>query len=272
MTPLTALLALAALVCAGCGGGASANEVLAETADNLNEVRSGDLTLRVAVGAEGGERVGIELDGPFAFSSGGGLPLADVEVTQTAGDERTTLTFISTGEDVFVRVGEETYELPRAEAERLRGVGGEPTDGGGFSELRIEDWFGDAELDDGGRVGGVETDRVSARLDVVNAANDLLALARAFGGVDAQALEGASAEGLRRAVESATVEVLTGEEDRLLRRLAIDARFRADVPPELETTLGSFGGARFTLELGIANPNRPVSVEEPANAQPYPGG
>jgi hypothetical protein len=266
---LAGLLAIVALACVGCGGGKSANEVLSDTADNLSEIRSGDLSLRLAVAAEGGEQVGVELDGPFAFSEGGELPVADVEVTQIAGNERTTLTFISTGESAFVQVGEETFELPRAEAERLRGVGGEPQ-GGGLEELRIEDWFGDAEVSDGGEIGGAETDRVSATLDVVSAANDLLELARAFGGIDAQALEGASAEQLRRAVEAATVEVYTGEDDRLLRRLAIDARLRADVPPEIEGTLGALGGARFTLELGIANPNRPVSVEEPEDARPYP--
>jgi hypothetical protein len=267
---LAGLLATVALACVGCGGGESANEVLSDTADNLSEIRSGDLSLRLVVATEGGEQVGVELDGPFAFSEGGELPVADVEVTQIAGNERTTLTFVSTGESAYVQVGDETFELPGAEAERLRGVGAEPQSGGGLEELRIEDWFGDAEVSDGGEIGGVNTDRVSATLDVVSAANDLLELARAFGGIDGRALEGASAEQLQRAVESATVDVYTGEDDRLLRRLAIDARLRADVPPEIEGTLGTLGGARFTLELGIANPNRPVSVEEPENAQPYP--
>ncbi|HEV3407780.1 MAG TPA: hypothetical protein VG079_03735, partial [Gaiellaceae bacterium] len=267
---LAALLAVAAVVCVGCGGGANANEVLSETAENLGEIRSGDLSLRLVVAAAGGEQVGVELAGPFAFPEGEELPLADVEVTRIAGEERTTVRFISTGERAYVEVGEETFELPGAQAERFRGARGGGTNGGGLAELRIEDWFGDAELSDGGEVGGAETDRVSARLDVVAAANDLLELARAFGGVDARALRGASADQLQRAVESATIVVHTGEDDRLLRRLAIDARLRPDVPPELDDTLGTFGRARFTLELGIANPNRPVSVEEPENAQPYP--
>jgi hypothetical protein len=267
---LTGLLAAAALVWVGCGGGASANEALSETADNLGKIRSGDLSLRLAVEATGGEQVGFELEGPFAFSEREQLPVAEIDVTQIAGDERTTITFLSTGEAAYVRIGEETFELPRAQTERLRGVGGEPESGGGLAALRIEDWFGDAELSDGGEVGGAETDRVSAKLDVVSAANDLLELARAFGGIDAQALEGASAEQLERAVDSASIDVFTGEEDRLLRRLVIDARLGADLPPELEEAAGAFGGARFALELGIADPNRPVSVEEPEDAQPYP--
>jgi hypothetical protein len=40
--------------------------------------------------------------------------------------------------------------------------------------------------------------------------------------------------------------------------------------PSSRTRLERSGG-QFMLELGIANPNRDVSVEEPPNAQPYPG-
>jgi hypothetical protein len=265
---LAGSLALLALALSACTHGPDAQEVLSETAANLGKIRSGDVSLRLAVAARGGERAGFELEGPVALAERGKLPVAEVEYAQLAGDERATVTFVSTGERAFVGIGDDVYALPSEDVEDLRG---ETVGAGGLDELRIEDWFQKPELSDGGDVGGVETDRITADIDVVAAANDLLELARQLGAANVETIEGASAEQLRRGVEAATIEVFTGEDDRLLRRLVIDARLRADVPPEVEDALGTFGGARFTLELGIANPNRPVSVEEPEDAQPYPG-
>ena len=266
-----ALLALVALAVAGCGGGPSAQEVLSETAANLGKIRSGDVSLRLVVAAKGGEQAGFELEGPLALAEEGKLPVAEVEYTQIAGEESSTVTFLSTGERAFVEVAGETYELPAEQVEELRGGGG-GTAAGGLGAVEIEDWFEDPELSDGGEVGGADTDRISARLNVVNAANDLVEIARQLGGSDLQPLEGASAEQLERAIESARIEVFTGADDRLLRRLVIDAELRAEVPPEVEEALGTFGGARFSLDLTIADPNRPVSVQEPEDAEPFPGG
>ncbi|HEX2111418.1 MAG TPA: hypothetical protein VHF67_07680, partial [Gaiellaceae bacterium] len=124
---------------------------------------------------------------------------------------------------------------------------------------------------DGGSVGGAETDRVEADLDVVATANDLLELSESLGGDVGAPLAGESAEQLRRAVESATVEVYTGKDDRLLRRLVVEARFRAAPPPELADAFAGLPTAEFRLELTIAEPNSQVSVEEPPNARPFPG-
>jgi len=264
---LFAALAVAASAC----GSPSADDVLAETAENLGEIESGMLVLRLVVSSEG-EDVGFTLDGPFALAkSEDDLPVAEVEYTQIAGAEAASVLFISTGEKAFVRVGEETYELPPEQVDELRGASGSLDGGGGLEELRIGDWFEEPKLSEDGEVGGAETDRVRASLDVVAAANDLIELARAFGGTDVSKLEGSSARQLERAVEKATIEVFTGADDRLLRRLVIDADLEADVPPELEDVLGRLPGAAFHLELTISNVNEPVRVEEPADAQPFPG-
>jgi hypothetical protein len=265
---LACILAVLAVALTACGQGPNAQDVLSQTAANLDEIRSGDLSLRLIVAARGGEQAGFELAGPVALAKEGALPVAEIEYTQIAGDERAAVAFISTGERAYVEIGETVYALRPGQVDELRG-GGAAT--GGLGELRIEDWFVEPELSGGGEVGGTETDRIAADVDVVAAANDLIQLARELGAANVDRIEGESATQLRRSVESATIEVYTGEEDRLLRRLAIDARLRADVPREVEEALGTFGGARFTLELGIADPNRPVSVEAPENARPYPG-
>jgi hypothetical protein len=262
---------LAATACGGGGGGGgSATDVLAETARNMGEIRSGDLSLRLVVSSEDAE-VGFELEGPFALAEEGKLPVAEVEYTKIAGDETATATFLSTGDRAYVDVEGQTYELPDEQAESLRGVGGGGDGDGGLGELRIDDWLVNPELGEGDEVGGDSTDRITAEVDPVAVANDLLALVGDLGGGAAVGrLEGGSAQQLERAVESATIEVLTGEDDRILRRLTLQAELSADVPAELREQLSELPGASFELVLELASPNEPVEVEEPTDAQPLP--
>jgi hypothetical protein len=265
--PLLTLALVLAL--AGCGGetsgSSSPEDALAETAANLGEIRSGELLLEVTASADEDE-VGFRLEGPFAFAeSEGELPVAELEYTQIAGDREATVTFVSTGERAWVVSDGEAQEITEtAPLESLRGSGSGGGGGGpGLGELGIGDWFVDPEISDGGEVGGAETDEISSELDVVAAANDLLALLQALGRDGPEELDERSAEQLRRAVESATVEVWTGKEDRLLRRLVADASFEAEPPEELRDALGDVPRAALHLELGISDPNGDVSVEPP---------
>jgi hypothetical protein len=271
LAPLLVALTLAPTL-AGCGGGGS-EDVLSETASNLGEIESGVLVLRVLVEGTGDVegQVGFELDGPFALAKEGKLPLAEIAYRKIAGDETAEATFISTGERAFVETAGQTYELPDAMVAGLRAPEGGGQAVEGLEELEIGDWIIEPETTDGGQVGGAETDRIRSRLDVVAAVNDMLELARRLGAPDLGKLEGDGAEQLRRSVRSSSIDVFTGREDRLLRRLAIDVEFGATGPPELEQVLGELGGAHVVFDLEIGEPNEPVEVAAPTDAQPFPG-
>lgn len=268
---LPLVCALVVLLLSGCGGSDS-GDALSETAGNLDEIRSGTLTLRVLVEGSGQfeGRAGFELHGPFAFGASGKLPQADMEYRRIAGAQETRAGFVSTGDSVFVESGGQTYRLPDSMVAGLRSQESE-SDESGLRELDIGDWMVDPQVSDGGAVGGAETDRVSSKLDVVAAVNDLLEVVRGVGVADLGRLTGRSAEQLRRAVKSSSVDVWTGKDDRLLRKLEIRADFAASGPAELEQALGQLGGARVTFLLEIDDPNEPVHVEAPADAVPYPG-
>lgn len=265
-----ALVAVCALVAGCAGGGESADEVLSETAAKLDEIRSGTLHLDFRIdprGPAGVQEFGFALDGAFALGGAGPLPVADIEYTQTVGDDSATVTLISTGTKAFVRTQGRTYELPAEQAEQLRGAAGQLQAGAGLGEFAIDEWIEDADVDDGGEVGGAETDRVRAELDVVEAVRDFVALARELG-QDVGPLRDADAERLADSVRSSRFEVYTGKDDRLLRRLELEIDFGLDVPRELRGALGSLVGARVRFELGVDDPNRPVRVAEPENALP----
>jgi hypothetical protein len=98
-------------------------------------------------------------------------------------------------------------------------------DQGSANGTYVNDAIRSAESSDDGDVGGTDTDKIEADLDVVAAVNDLVELARGFGGPDLDPIEGAEAEQLRSAVGDAKLQVWTGDDDRLLRRLRIEADF-----------------------------------------------
>ena len=261
-----------ALALAGCGGGGGdPQRALAETANNLEQIRSGTMTVKLEIDPRGdveAERFGFEINGPFAFRDRGS-PLADVEYTQRVGDNEATVKIVSTGDRAFVVVDDQAYELPEDRAAGLRSAGAALGSDGGLSRFEIDDWVKGGELEDGDEIGGDETDKVEAELDVVSAVNDLIELAGAFGRPGLRPLRGADAEQLEEAVESSKLELWTGKDDRLLRRLKLELEFGFDVPEVLRRSFGEIVGAKVMFELGVERPNEPVRVAAPENPRPY---
>jgi hypothetical protein len=264
-----ALLAGSALLLAGCGG-PSADSVLSDTAANLGKIRSGTLHASVLVTPRGGAGTnpfGFKLEGPFALGAAGSLPVLRVAYTQIANGKSATVTILSTGRKAYVQTGGKTYELPESQAEQLRSAAGEVRSAGSLSQFAIDSWIDDPHTSDGSEVGGAETDKVTADLDVVAVVTDLLRLARAFGR-DVPQLGEADTKRLADSVRDSSFVLYTGKDDRLLRRLELAADLGLDVPPDLRRALGELVGAKVDFTLGVDDPNHPVTVPEPEGALP----
>jgi hypothetical protein len=262
MRALVPLLAVLALAPAACGGdGDDAQSILAETSAKLGEIRSGDLGMEVVFAARDGGQAGFTLEGPFALRPGQ-LPEAQLDYTQIAGEQTMTQTFIAAGGKAYVRIGGTTYELPQ---ETAAGIGSTVGSSGGLGAIDLTSWVQDPALGSGEEIGGDVTERISADLNVSATVNTLMQIASQLGGSQPlAALSGTSAEQVENAVASARIDVWTGSEDRLLRRLQI----ALDFAPSAEKVRDLLGTSLdFTLE--IANPNEPVSVEEPTDVQPF---
>lgn len=261
-----ALLA-AGLVVSGCGGNeGGATPALRETADRLGTIRSGVITFSMEVDPRGDdEPFGFELQGPFELAEGGKLPRADIEYTQTANGQSETVRLVSDGERAVAVAGGRTVQLEGDALEDLREggaaiLGSGAGDGEGLEELRIDRWLVGPELSDGPD----GTDKIEGELDVVEVANGLLEL---VGSIESEGgaprLDVESGDQLREAVKSSEFELLTGEDDRLLRRLALAVEVAADVPEELREALGEVVGADFSFLLELERPNEPVDVALP---------
>jgi hypothetical protein len=246
----------AALVLSGCAGAAGpAGPALQGTAANLDEIRSGVLSLSVRMEPKHGDEFGYDIHGPIELAGDGKFPLADVEYTQVASGREDTVRLVleDNGSGWVERRGTRT-DLTEAQLDELRSAGsllGED----GLRALGFEKWIVDPKLSDGPN----DTDKVTADLDVAAAMAGLAALA----GVLPQdvVLTPAQRKQVADAVDDSSFELLTGKEDRLLRKLALDFSLSTDVPEDLRDAIGDDAvGASFSFDLGLDEVNEPVQI------------
>lgn len=259
-----ALAAALAVGAAGCGG-EDPGDVLGETADKLDGVRSGELDLRLmATPGEGRQGVGFELSGPFALGEPGRMPVTRMRYTRVVGETKTSAVLTSTGKEAFVTSDGQTTPVPPEAAESLVVAGG----GKGRERRTVADlgldvgaWIEDAEVEDGPTIDGATTDRVTGRLRAGRAVTDVLAALRRAGAPVPEAGDEV-AKTLDEAVRSSRAEILTGREDRILRRIDLTIDLRP--AEELEAAVPGGGAVRLTARLDLRRPNSRVRVEAPA--------
>lgn len=261
--------ALAGVLLAGCGGGNAASSALEETESNLDSIRSGTLSmvlLASSIAAVEGQGAGFQVEGPFAVGEKEGtLPVADLRYTRITGDERRTTRFLSTGSRAFVEVDGRLTELDESQVADLRV--GDNGSGGGLDGLSLRTWLDDPQLAPGPEIDGAATEQVTGKADAVAILNDVIGLADQFGtgAGPVRRLEGDAAERVRQAVAAAQAEVVTGKEDRLLRRADVSVDL-AVTDARVREALGELAGARLTLALEVTDLNRPVQVTVPRAA------
>jgi hypothetical protein len=235
----------------GACGALGSDDPLVETTERLGEIRSGRLRFRLVAATHAGERTGFEVAGKFALPASRGLPEADVTYSRIGTEPAfPPLRFIATGEQAFVEIEGQAYELPPGQVDALRGAV-DSGDQGPFDQLDIEAWVPERRVSEGGTVDGATTERIRGELDVVAAANDLLAMARSFAGAAVPRLEGKQAERLENAVDSASLEVVAGEDDHLLRRLRVAVDLGGRAPESLKESIEDLLGVSFDLELEL---------------------
>ncbi len=258
MTRVLPLL-LGVVALAGCGGGdADPATILSQTDENLGKIHSAEpMHLKLLVDPGEGDPFGFELEGPAALCRLRALPLLDVEYTKIANGQETTARIVANGTRGFIVLDGTAYALTEEQAAHLRSVCEEFEAGdGGLANLRVGDWVRDPEASSGD-----EVDTVTGELDVVAVVNDLVDIARAFGGSSLAQLDRDDAQQIADATEASSFELETGHDDHLLRRLSLKAELGSDVPDSLR-------GGTITFELELEDPNGQVEIQSPESARP----
>jgi hypothetical protein len=295
--PLLLCLLACAFGAAACGGGdddGDVGRVLSDTFGKGKEVKSGRLGVTLKLDLKGipqlAEPVSFELNGPFESTGKNQLPRFDFNLGVNGRGQSFEAGAVSTGDKGFLRFGGQAYAVSEALFKQFRdgyaqqAKCNEGRDGGvSFQTLGIDPrrWLAKPRNAGTEEVAGTQAIHIASELDVPRFLEDVnRVLGRADVGQDPcepqaqqqrergerpRQLSAAERKQIADAIESAKVDIWTGEEDRTLRRLNVQLRLGAAQGGG--ATRGLQGGnVGFDLQIGALNEKQ--EIRAPADAKP----
>lgn len=296
--PILLLVLLAsAFGLAACGGDdgedADPAAVLKETFGEGKEVKSGRLDLSLRINAKGIEQldgpVTVALRGPFQSQGGNELPQFDFEAEINAGGQAFRAGAVSTGDKGFLRFQDQSYSVPDelykqfkdgyAKTAKCNDEQGGKQGNATFRALGIDPrrWLKDPRNEGIQPVGGTDTIHIASAVDVPRFLEDVN---RVLGRTDLQQADPCAEEEqagqpkddpksrqltdeqrktIAEAIKRARVDVWSGSEDRILRRINVDLRIES---ADRKQT----GDVRLDLTIGGLNEKQ--QVKAPADSKP----
>jgi hypothetical protein len=293
--PVPALLA-------GCGGGDSGSgedpqAVLDDTFSNDQSISSGNLNLTLGVDASGdqGGNLDASLTGPFqgdpndkqtipqldwtlsakgAF--GGGDPF-DFSGSLVVTDDNAYVEYkgkaYEVGTDAFKQVADQLESSSSSDAptsftegckQALEQAGATDTSG---CDIDLETWLPDPTNEGTADVGGTSTIHIRGDVDVQKVLTDVGNLIAGFPGTSTQGFDPTQLGGFADAVPEATMDVYSGEDDHLLRKLEVHLTIdpSAIAGGAIQIPIDNIDIA-LSVELDDVNEQQTVSA--PSGAQP----
>jgi hypothetical protein len=287
-----------------CGGDDSddVDTILSETFGEGKDVKSGRLDVSLRLNAKGLQGLngplGLRLSGPFASEGQTQLPRFDFEAAIDAGGQQIKAGAVSTGDKGFLKlqdqaydVGDELYKQFKdgyAQTAKCNAEQGDKS-GGSFAALGVDPsrWLTDAEKAGEEKVGGADTTHVSGKVDVPKFLEDVnRILARSNPAQqqgDACATEqeqGSENENqpkprqlseqdrkqIADAIKDARVDIWSGDEDRMLRRMNVQLKFEVPEAERQQARGLQSGDLRFDMTIGALNEEQKISA--PSDARP----
>jgi hypothetical protein len=271
LRPLAALLAVTALLLAGCGGGGDEGEARELLRKGFGaSIGTANISVDLTAKLEGIPQqqgpVRVKLAGPYRSNGQGKLPDADLDVVISGGGQTFSMGLLSTGERAFVVFGGTPYESSAATVKRLNGAGG----GGGVGGLGISplDWLDDASDEGEATVNDVATRHVRANVDVEKALRDLngVVAKTAAPGQPAPTLGDAQIKQIDGVIDDPKLDVYVGRDDDKIRRFSLDLTF--EVPEASRRRLNGLSSGTVTLDVELTEVGQPQRIEEPASSRP----
>ena len=281
---LVALLTLALV--AGCGGGGDAadsgtdvDQLLEDTFSGGKSIKSGQIDLAVSLDSDTGQPVKLDLSGPFQSEGAGRLPQLDLDASFAGGGQSIEAGLVATTDQAFVSYGEDTYEIAgpvfqqfkagyEEAAKKSEGQKDQSLASLGLDPRR---WLTNAKNAGEAKVGDTDTIKITGDVDVMKLLEDVdgaLEKLRSLGvqGSDQlpERLTDEEKQQTADAIEDLSVEIYTGADDRILRRMVVALALQ--VPEGASAGGAQSADVRFDLQLLELNEDQEISAPEDAKS------
>jgi hypothetical protein len=286
------LVLLGAVLLAGCGsgGGGSASsstpvsQLLRQTFSGHKHVTSGKLSVALNVTAKGSSQlqgpISIQLSGPFESQGKGKLPKFAMNLVLHGSGQDFNAGLTSTGDKGFVSFQGTTYAVSGRVFQQFK-KGYEQAQaqaaskqGRSLASLGIDPqrWLTNPRNAGQANVGGTDTIKITGGVDIpklLDDVNTLLQRTRSLGGTATQSipqqLTPKEKQQAAKAVKNLSVEIYTGKDDKILRRMVIALGVQA--PPGTSSAAGQSADIRLDVQLTDVNQGQDISA--PSNAKPF---
>jgi hypothetical protein len=284
---LSSLLATA-LVVAACGGSDSksavspstdVNELLTQTFTGSKKVKSGKLALSLKIESQGGSSqlegpVSITLSGPFQAQDGGKLPKFNLDAAFDGAGQSIKAGATSTGDKGYLSfqgtdyvVDNQVFQQFKAGFEQAQKQATDGKQAQSFASLGMDPrkWLTNPKNEGDAKVGDDDTIKITGGIDVAKLLDDVnaaLEKASSLGlqgaGQVPQKLTDAQRTQVTQAVKHPRVEIYTGKDDTILRRMVVNFGLED----------GATSGT-VAFDIAITNLNEDQDIAEPADAKPF---
>lgn len=287
---LLALIAALAIGVAACGSSSSdsassstdVNTLLSDTFKGNKDVKSGKLNLSLKVEPKGVQGVNgpvaLTISGPFQSQGKGKLPKFDIAFAFEGAGQNIKAGLTSTGEKGFVNfngtdyvVSDQVFNQFKAGFEQAQ-KNGTSKQQQSLSSLGLDprQWLTNPKNEGETKVGSDEVIKITGGVDVnklLEDVNQALQKTKSLGVQGTQnlpsQLTAAQKKQVTDAIKDPKVEIYTGKDDKILRRMVISLGI---VAPKGSSTTGS---ATVNFDLSISDLNKDQTISEPSNAKPF---
>jgi hypothetical protein len=286
---LPCLLAALALVVAACGGGGDeassdtdVGTLLSDTFKGGQKIDSGKLDLSLVIDAKNTEGlsgpVTVKIGGPFQTEGEKKLPKFKIDFAFEGAGQSIKAGLTSTGAKGFVgfqgteyAVSNQIFRQFKAGYEQAQEKGNAKNQSLASLGLHPRQWLTNAKNEGDAKVGDDDVIKITGGVDVnklLDDVNQALSKARNLGLQGTQSLPtqltAAQRKQVTDAVKNPKVEIYTGKDDKILRRMVVSLGIVA--PKDSSSPNGS---ANFKLDFSITDLNEDQEISEPSGAKPF---
>jgi hypothetical protein len=274
------LIALASVALAACGGGSSGGDAKSLLSDGFSKpIPKATIALNVSATLQGvpglTQPVSLKLNGPYESRGKNKVPKFDFDVAISGGGQSFTGKLISTGDNAFVGLSGQNYEVgQQAFAAFEQQLASKTTQANGktLKQLGIDpqSWITNPKTQGDEDVAGTKTTKVTGTFNAEKFIRDLNSVAgKASGAVGTaapQKLTEAQIKQFSQAVKDPKFEIFVAKGDKTIRKITASLQFAVPAAQRTQTQGVSGGSVQFSIQF--SNVGQPAQVTAPTGAKP----